>query len=143
MYHAFFAFGPNVFLLFDFSCINISEPGGATGVESKWYSYSIASHADSIGFCLNFLTMLILKSTCGINLHQYAIGNVRGKDATIDFMQDLYVWIDRSAGFVQCIYVGLYCWSVCWIAMKSSTYFDVSLSIFCSCGLKPLISQYV
>ena len=99
MYHAFFALSPNIFLLFVFSCINISETGGATGVTSKWYSPSIVAHADSRGLWLHFLTMLILKSTCGINLHQYAIGNVGGNDATVDFMYDLYVWIDRSAGF--------------------------------------------
>ena len=112
MYHAFLAFNLNVFLLFGFSFINISEPGGATGVASKWYSPSIASHADSRGFCLHFLTMLMLKSTCGINLHQYAIGNVGGKDSTVDFMHDLYVCLDRFAGgfcaFLELCVVGLF-----------------------------------
>ena len=31
-----------------------------------------------------------MKSTCGINLHQYAIGNIGGKDTTVDFMHYLY-----------------------------------------------------
>ena len=63
--------------------------------------------------------MSMLKSTCGINLHQYAIGNFGGKDATVDFMHDLYVWIDRFNGFGRCMSGGVYCWSVCWLAMKS------------------------
>ena len=126
-------------LCFVFSCIQISETGGATSVASKWYSPSIADHADSRGFCLHFLTMLILKYTCGINLHQYAIGNVGGNDATIDFMHDLYFWIDSSTGFVWCIYGGVYCWPICWIAMKASTSLDVSLSILCGCDPKPLL----
>ena len=84
--------------------------------------------------------MLMLKSTCGINLHQYAIGNDGGKDETVDFMHDLYVYIDRSAGFVRCMSGGVYCWPICWLAMKSSISFDVSLSILCNCGLKPLLS---
>ena len=100
MYHAFFAFIPNVLLRFRFSCINISEHGGANDIASKWYYPSIAAHTECRGFCLHFLTMLMLKSTCGINLHQYAIGKVGGKDATVDFMHELYVWIDCSVGFV-------------------------------------------
>ena len=43
--------------------------------------------------------MLMLKSTCGINLHQYVIGNVGGNYATVDFMHDLYFWIALSDGF--------------------------------------------
>ena len=31
-------------------CINISEPGGAIGVASKWNSPSMAAHADRRGF---------------------------------------------------------------------------------------------
>ena len=84
----------------------------------------------------------MLKSNCGINLHQYAIGNVGGNDATVDFIHDLYVWIDRSAGFIRWISGGVYCWPIFWLAMKSSTPLDVLLSILCNCGLKPLLSQY-
>ena len=84
----------------------------------------------------------MLKSTCGINLHQYAIGNVGGNDATVDFIHDLYVWIDRAAGFVWCMSGGVYCWPIYWLAMKSSASLDVSLSILCHFGLKALFSQY-
>ena len=86
--------------------------------------------------------MLMLKSTCGINLHQYVMGNGGGNDATVDFMHDLYVWIACSAGFVLCMSGGVYCCTICCIAMKSSTYLEFLLSILCNCGLKPLISQY-
>ena len=65
--------------------------------------------------------MLMLKSTCGINLHQYVMGNGGGNDATVDFMHDLYVWIARSAGFVLCMYGGVNCCPICWLAIKSST----------------------
>ena len=84
--------------------------------------------------------MLMLNSTCGINLHQYVIGNVGGNYSTVDFIHDLYVWIDRSAGFVMCMSRGVYCCPICWLAMKSSTSLDVSLSILCNCGIKPLLS---
>ena len=75
--------------------------------------------------------MLMLKSTCGINLHQYVIGNVGGNDATVDFMHDLYAWINLYTGFVWCMSGGVYCWPICWLAMNSSTFLDVSLSILC------------
>ena len=68
---------------------------------------------------MNFLTMLMLKSSCGINLHQYLIGTVGGNDVTIDFMHDLYVWINRSDGFVLLMSGGVYCFPICWLAMKS------------------------
>ena len=66
MYHAFFALKPNVFLLFSFSCINISEHGGAMGVALKWKSPSMAAHAERRKFCLHFLTMLMHKINNGI-----------------------------------------------------------------------------
>ena len=128
--------------LFGFLCINISDPGGATGVASKWYSLSIAVHANSSGFYLYFLTILTLKSTCVSSLHQYAIGNVGGKDTIVDFTHDLYFCMSFSAGFPRCMSKGEYCWRVCWLAMKSFISFDVSLSILWSFGLNPLIFQY-
>ena len=59
------------------------------GVASKWYSPSIADHADNNGFCWHALIILTLKSICGSNLHQYAIGKVGGNDANVDFTYDL------------------------------------------------------
>ena len=89
MYHAFFALYPNVFLRPGFSCINISEPAGAMGVKSKWYSPSMAAHVDSSGFCLHLRTMLTLRSIYGSSLHQSAVGDVGGSEAMVDLMHDL------------------------------------------------------
>ena len=105
------------------------------GVASKWYSPSIAAHADSSGFCLHFLTMLTQKSISGANLHQSAIGKFGGTDARIDFPHDLYVCSPRSAGLVRCMSGGVYCNFAFCVAMKSSTSFDVSLSSLCRRGL--------
>ena len=142
MYQAFFALYPNFLLRFGFLCINISDPGGAIGVASKWYSLSIAGHADTGGFCLHALTIFKLKYICGRSLHQYAIGKFGGNDANVDFEHNFYVWMDCSAGFPRCTPGGVYCCFVCWLAMKSSTSFDVSLFILWSLGLNPLLSQY-
>ena len=89
MYHAFFALYLNVRLRPGFSCINISEPAGAIGVKSKWYSPSMAAHADSSRFCLHLRTMLMLRSICGSSLYQSAMGNVGGSEAMVDLMRDL------------------------------------------------------
>ena len=89
MYHAFFVLYPNVRLRPGFSCINISEPAGAIGVESNWYSPSMADHADSSGFFLHLQTMLTLRLICGSSLHQSAMGNVGGSEAMVDLMHDL------------------------------------------------------
>ena len=86
--------------------------------------------------------MLMLKSTCGINLHQYVIRHVGGNYATVDFMHDLYVCIDCYDWFVWCISGGVFCWTICWIVIKSSTSLEVSLYIFYHYGLKSLLSQY-
>ena len=84
-----FALYPNVCLRPGFSCITISEPAGAIGVESKWYLTSMATHAESSGFCLHLRTMLTLRSICGSSLHQSAMGNVGGSEAMVDLMHDL------------------------------------------------------
>ena len=86
--------------------------------------------------------MLTLKSTCVSSLNQYAIVNVGGKDAIVYFTHDLYVCMAFYAGLPQCMSEGVYCWRVCWLAMKYSMYFDVSLSILWSFGLNPLLLQY-
>ena len=72
-----------------FSCINISKPAGEIGVESKWYSPSMAVHTKSSGFCLHMRTMLTLRSICGSSLHQSAMGNVGGSEAMVDLIHDL------------------------------------------------------
>ena len=100
---------PNVLLRFEFLCISISDPGGAIGVASKWYSPSIAAHADSSELCIHALKILTLIYICTRGLHHYAIGNVGGNNANIDFVHKLYVWIDRSDGFPRCISRGVYC----------------------------------
>ena len=84
----------------------------------------------------------MLKSTCGINLYQYVIENVGSNYSTVDYMHDLYFWIDRSAGFVMCMSRGVYCCPIFFLEVNYSTSLDVSLSILCNCGLKPLLSQY-
>ena len=129
MYQAFFLLYPNVLLRFECLCINISDPGGAIGVASKWYSPSISAHDDSIGFCLHDLTTLTLQSICGRILHQYAIGNVGGNGSNVYLSHNLYIWMDHSDRFPRCILGSVYCCFVCWLVMKYSTYFDVSLSI--------------
>ena len=142
MYQDFCELYPNVLLQFFFLCIRISDTGGAIVVASKWYSSSIAAHADSTGFCLHALTILTLKSICSRSLHQYAIGNVGGNDTNVDFIHDLYVFMYCSDGSPRCILGGVYCCFVCWLATKSSTSVDVLLSILWSLVLNPLLSQY-
>ena len=89
MHHAFFALYLNICLRPGFSFINISEPAGTIGVESKWYLPSMAAHTDSSGFCLHLQKMLTLRSICGSSLHQSAMGNVGGSKAMVDLMHDL------------------------------------------------------
>ena len=89
MYHEFFVLYPNVRLRPGFSCINISEPAGAIGVDSKWYFPSMEAHADSSGFCLHLRIMLTLRLIYGISLHQSAMGNVGGSVANVNLMHDL------------------------------------------------------
>ena len=137
MYHAFLALYPHVRRRLGFSCINISVPGGAIGVASKWYSPCIAAHADSNGFCLHLHMMLTLRSICGHIRHQRKMGKSFGSDAREDFLHYFHVWMALSAGFVLCISGGVYWMAVCWLAMNSSTSFEVSLSSLCSFGLKP------
>ena len=89
MYHAFFALYPNVLLRPGFSCINISVPVGAIGVESMCYSPSMVTLADSSGFWLHLRTMLTLRSICGSSLHKSAIRNVGRSEAMVDLMHDM------------------------------------------------------
>ena len=142
MYHAFFVLYPHVLRLFGFSCINISNPGGAMGVALKWYSPSMASHAKRCGFCLHLRTILTDKFTWSVKRHQYAIGKVGGRDAIVNFITDFHVWIPRSSGLVMCMSVGVYWKFACSLRVKFSTSLDVSLSSLWSSGLNPCTSQY-
>ena len=108
------------------------------GLALKWNCPSMAAHADRSGFCLHFFTMLTLKSIWGRSLHQYEMGEVGGRDAIIDFTYYLYVCSAFLDGLALCYSGGVYCCWVFWLAMKSSTSFDVSLSILCSLDLNPL-----
>ena len=84
-----FVLYPNVRLQPGFSCIKISEPAGAIGVDSKWHSPSMAAHADSSWFCLHFWTMLTLSSICGSSFHHSAMWNVGVIEAMVYLMHDL------------------------------------------------------
>ena len=101
------------------------------GVASKWYSPSIAVHADSSGFCLHFLTMLTRKLISCASLHKSASGKFGGTKAGIDLPYDLYVCSPASAGLVRCMSGGVYCNFAFCVAMKSSTSFDVLLLSLC------------
>ncbi len=51
--------------------------------------------------------------------------------------------MDHSADLVQWMSGGVYWRVVHWDSMKSSTSFDVLLSILCNCGLEPRLDRYV
>ena len=69
--------------------MSMAVPGGAIGVESKWYSPLHAAHANSFGFCLHGLTMLTARLTWSVSLHQFAMGNSGGREAVTDLKQAL------------------------------------------------------
>ena len=87
--YASFASKPKELLFSDLPCISMAVPGDAIGVEPKWKYPLHAAHAESLGLCLQGLTIITAKSTWSISLQQCEIGNSGGSNAVVDLKQAL------------------------------------------------------
>ena len=127
-------------LLLDICCVpSFFVPGGTIGVAPKWNSPCRSVCANSDLFCRHGCMRLRVMLHCGINQHQFEIGNSLGRLAMPEMKWFFLVSTARSAAFCRWMAGGANCNFVFLASMNISIDFEHLLSILWNLGRYPLL----